>query len=420
MSVGGIMESLQQGMLSGPGRSLEFRAGDDFSSTLTLGQIIKGKVLRHYEGGRYGLSFNGHEKVVDCTFPLRDGEVIYARVIGIDEKIHLQRLVGDHRRPTQDGVSEAGTTHRKGYDEYADAIKQLFDRYQAQLSKEEHRLIQKLQNALGGSRRVAVSALILSKLGVALEPALIRAVHRVLADLSAEKPMAPDQPTACSAAQAAGHVNKEMVEGLAALLGSIANKQPTPLSQASAEIASAESDSSPPDFQFLSDGHLSAGHWGQGQDQEHLEWFLGQWLLNAQTGGAVAHRFLRIPLWLEGRLMEVTLALFAQKETADQSEGRDVDMLRYRSAVFSLDTENLGHLEVHAKMADRHVRIEVTADRMATAEYLGGQAARLRSVLDAFGWRVDDIRYGVRTAPGGPVHAVIEHFIAQDSLNRLL
>jgi hypothetical protein len=420
MSVGGIMESLQQGMLSGAGRSLEFGAGDDFSSTLTMGQIIKGKVLRHHEGGRYSLSFNGHEKVVDCTFPLRDGEVIYARVIGIDEKIHLQRLAGDHSRSTRDGVSEAGATHRKGYDEYADAIKQLFDRYQAQLSKEEHRLIQKLQNALGGSRRVAVSALILSKLGVALEPALIRAIHRVLADLSAEKPMVLDQPTDYSAARAAGDLNKEMVEGLAALLCSISNREAAPPSPASAGMAHAESDSSRPDFQFLSGGHQSGGNMGQGQNQEHLEWFLGQWLLNAQTGGAVAHRFLRIPIWLQGRLMEVTLALFAQKETADQSKGSDGERLRYRSAVFSLETENLGHLEVYAKLANRHVRIEVTADHMTTAEYLGGKATRLRSVLDAFGWRVDDIRYGVRTKPGGPVEAVIEHFIAQDSLNRLL
>jgi hypothetical protein len=418
MSVGSIMEALQQGVFPGSGRSLEFRAGDDYASTLTMGQIIKGKVMRHYEGGRYSLSFNGHEKVVDSTFPMGDGEVIYARVIGIDEKIHLQRLAGDHSRPTRDEVSGAGPGHRQGADENVDNIMQLFDRYQAQLSKEEHRLIQKLQNALGGSRRVAVSALILSKLGVALEPALIKSIHRVLADLSAEKPMAvPDRSTAYPAARAAGHVNQEMVERLAALLCSISNKEPAPPSSASAGMAQVESDSSRPDFQFLSDGHLGQG---QGQDQEHLEWFLGQWLLNAQTGGAVTHRFLRIPIWLEGRLMEVTLALFAQKETADQSKGSDIDIIRYGSAVFSLETENLGHLEVHAKLANRHVRIEVTADCMTAAQYLGGGATQLRSVLDAFGWRVDDIRYGVRTKPGGPVEAVIEHFIAQESLNRLL
>lgn len=416
MSIDAIRESLQQGWAGGMDRSLVFRADGDFSSTLTLGQIIKGKVMRHYEGGRYGISFNGQEKVVDSTFPMRNGDVIYARVIGLDEKVHLQRVVEDLDRL---GAGETAKDHKTPYhgiNEYSDPIRGLFDQYHAKLSAEEHRLIQQLQNTLGGSRKVALSALILSKLGVALDSGVIKALHRVLADLSNNTAMMPNPQAAYALPKTAGAQLEEVIEGLAALLCSISRKGPAEDQETSAVRPRSQLEADrPTPHTFLPDSRL-----GQDRDKDHLEWFLGQWLLNAQTGGAVSHRFMRIPLWFGGQLVEVTLALFAQKVMSEKKHNQAYEVLRYRSIVFSLDTEALGHLEIQAKLADHHVRIEIGADSSAAAEYLGRKMPFLTTAMAAYGWQVDDVCYGVKTKSGGPLEAVIEHFIAQDSLNRLM
>lgn len=416
MSVGGILESLQQSLGGGPERSLVFRADGDFSSTLTLGQIIKGKVLRHYDGGRYGISFNGQERVVDSTFPMHQGDVIYARVTGLDEKVHLQRVVGDPVEQANGKTDPQRSAHLQGVSDYRDTIQSLFYRYQAKLTTGEHRLIRQLQAQLGGSRHVALSALILHKIGIAIDAGLIKALHRVLADLSKESTAKQILHQASLATETGNASAEEMVEGLAALLSSVSRKGRTEGQASSAMEAYSHKPSDHSELQtFLPDSHM-----GQGREKEHLEWFLGQWLLNAQVGGAVSHRFMRIPLWFDGQLVEVTLALFAQGATSEEKASEDRSALRYRRIVFSLETERLGRLEIQAKLADCHVCLDICADSRATAEYLGIQMKDLRMALAAYGWQIDDIRYGVLSAPGGPLDAVIEHLVAKDSLNRLM
>lgn len=416
MSIDAIREGLQQGLAGGMECSLIFRADGDFSSTLTLGQIIKGKVMRHYEGSRYGISFNGQEKVVDSTFPMRNGDVIYAKVIGLDERVHLQRVTGDHYRLGAGETAKDQKTPYHGIHEYSDPIRGLFDQYRAKLSAEELRLIQQLQNTLGGSRKVALSALILSKIGVTLDSGVIRALHRILADLTNNTASVPNSQAAYALPGTVGAQMEEVVEGLAALLCSISKKGPGEDQETSAVRTRSQLKADRPTPQtFLPDSRF-----GQDRDKDHLEWFLGQWLLNTQTGGAVSHRFMRIPFWFGRQLVEVTLALFSQKVMSEKEHHQKQEILRYRSIVFSLETEALGHLEIQAKLADHHVRIEIGADSSAAAEYLGSKMPFLTTAMAAYGWQVDDLCYGVKTKSGGPLEAVIEHFIAQDSLNRLM
>src|SRR3954452_22379567 len=79
----------------------------DFAAKLTLGQIIKGRVLRAYEGGRYLMDFYGQQKVVDSAVPLRAGDVIHGRVVGLGEHVELQRVLLESARP--DAPATPGT-----------------------------------------------------------------------------------------------------------------------------------------------------------------------------------------------------------------------------------------------------------------------------------------------------------------------
>src|SRR3954462_14554697 len=86
--------------------ALLFKADVDFAAKLTLGQIIKGRVLRAYEGGRYLMDFYGQQKVVDSAMPLRVGDVIHGRVVGLGEHVELQRVQLDASRPAGQAAPE--------------------------------------------------------------------------------------------------------------------------------------------------------------------------------------------------------------------------------------------------------------------------------------------------------------------------
>lgn len=410
MSLVGVSESLQQGIAGGTDRSLVFRTDGEFTSTLTIGQILKGKVLRHYEGGRYGVSFGGNERVVDSTFPLRPGEFINTRVVGVDEKVHLQRIVDGNS--TREGEGSLPKTENS-----RDSIAQVFARYQAALSPDQLGLLKKLQVRLGEGNSVAVSALILSKLGLALEPAFIEAISSVLRNAkkcstwltTASGPVLPTHDVS-------GKGVPKLVDGLASLIARLTDNT---FSEESVESRPGETDASDPGHLFpemnMGDGGLE-----DGADRQRQEWLLGNRLLNVQSEGMVAHRLLRFPLWFGDKLVEVSLALFAQKESEEERGRTEGGALRYRKAVFALDTDNLGPLEIQALAADQHLRLEVTADSVAVAEHLGSYLTVLESALKEFGWQVDGIIYRARQEQKGPVQAVVEHYITQDSLSRLM
>ena len=73
--------------------NLIFTADDDYGKQLVMGQILKGKVLRSYDNGRYLMDFKGEQKVVDSSVPLKTGELIHGRVVGLGDKVELKKLV---------------------------------------------------------------------------------------------------------------------------------------------------------------------------------------------------------------------------------------------------------------------------------------------------------------------------------------
>jgi hypothetical protein len=119
---------------------------------------------------------------------------------------------------------------------------------------------------------------------------------------------------------------------------------------------------------------------------------------------------------LGDRLIEVDIAVFEQRQ------GQIKEGIRHRQLVFSLHTDNLGHIEVTAKIAGDHLRIRVSTETQEKTEIASRHFAQLRDTLIEFGWQVDELIYETRDAngPGEVVGAVIEHIISQDSLSRLM
>jgi hypothetical protein len=157
-------------------------------------------------------------------------------------------------------------------------------------------------------------------------------------------------------------------------------------------------------------------------------WSAAQRVLNAQGGGAVAHRVGMLPLEADGALVEVDAALFEENREAERPAGwsdrREAApaALQHRRLVLSLETERLGRVELRAVMADTHMRVALaTESEAATRALLRNGETLSRELADA-GWQLDEVAYETRARhpANGAVAAAAEHLVTPGSVNRLL
>jgi hypothetical protein len=119
------------------GDSLVLRGDPLLLEKLTLGQIIKGRVLRSYEGQRYLMHFEGQERIVDSAVPLRTGDILHGRVIGLGERIELQRVaVQPDDAPSQDDAAEPARPRADLADPSLRFVADLFARHHDRLDAE--------------------------------------------------------------------------------------------------------------------------------------------------------------------------------------------------------------------------------------------------------------------------------------------
>ncbi|HEX5636556.1 MAG TPA: hypothetical protein VFY78_05680, partial [Gammaproteobacteria bacterium] len=163
MNISEVSQQLSS-LLSKAG-SLFLSATDDFASNLTVGQVIKGKVLRSYDSGRYLVDFNGQEKVVDSSVPLKTGELIQGRVIGIGEKVELKRmpLAADAKPEAHAPDIQARAFLGNKWDVM---VRDAMLNYQVKLSAQDRDLISSLLKNSPVPERTLLAAIALMKQGL--------------------------------------------------------------------------------------------------------------------------------------------------------------------------------------------------------------------------------------------------------------
>lgn len=397
-------------LAAGSGQTtLVMRGEQDLLTKLTLGQIIKGRVLRVFESQRYLMSFYGRERVVDSTLPLALGELVHGRVVGLGERIEIQRL------PLVEADAGAAQDQERPplfADPTARAIEDVFARYRASLDAEGIKVL-RLAARGGDSERAAMSGLVLAKLGLQITPEFVRALLEALGTRSgvfAPAEQALRAAAADSAQAGAGDAGAALLARALAMPEPGWRAAPRDADDMSRAGTSASGDDD-------AGGGRSAS--GSGLD-------LARWILNAQTGATVAHRVGTLPLLIDDELVELDVALFDQSQDEDDAPGA----LRHRRVVLSLATGTLGRVEVDAAFTGARVRLRVTAEDSETAAFLSRYARELEAALAALGWYADELRYEVREEPAEtrPTHGalsavvgtVVEHIISPGSVSRLM
>jgi hypothetical protein len=386
------------------GQAAPSGAGSDpFRAALRIGEVIEGRVLRSVGPGRYAVDFAGFERVVDSVIPFRTDEILYGRVVAIGERVELQRVRADAAARQSEGVqSLAAAAPAPAPVLMGDAIAPSRGRW----SPEEWKTAERLAEDAGDSPTMSLAASAMATTGLPFSRGVLEFVHSRLVRQPG-RGMLPTRPAAIrvETARAEKHAdidarNARSVAEFAELLRSeFDSSRENLIGRARGEERPGEaSRASDPDDGKFSEGELGA-------------------LLNVQIDGAVAHAVATLPLVVDGRLVEVDVALFQQDRKSE-----DPGKLLHGRAVVALTTDRLGRVEIVATLVGEHVQLSLGSDDALATEYMARYATGLRSAVEAGGWWVDEIRYraGDRAGPAVPARAALEHLASRDSFNRLV
>lgn len=423
MSVDQVTSSLQAA-LKATGANFYLPGGSDFAGNLQLGQIIKGKVLRHFEGNRYLVSFHGQEKVVDSAMSLRTDEIIHGRVIALGERVELQRIHTE--RPEVSAARDQTTTKQPVetslFNRHEQLINRLFDQYAGKLSGEDKAILLRLIKGAADPDTMATAGLVLSKLGLGQSPEFLRAVYEVLVTRNPRHGLFPLPEKAMQLATAPiqpDEAGNRTAEQLAPLIANLMN-QITRREDESGRNRDVTTDIGVSSTTIRDDADTARQQ--EELNDGHHPWQnrainLGQWVFNTQTQGAVSHRIGTIPFWLGDQLIEVDIAVFDQRAGTNLLNG-----VKHRQVVIALNMEHLGHIELTARIAGNHVRLGITNDQSHKTEIVSTHMGQLRDALAKAGWEVDEMTYATQviTSASGVPRSVVEHIVSQDSLNRLM
>jgi hypothetical protein len=152
-------------------------------------------------------------------------------------------------------------------------------------------------------------------------------------------------------------------------------------------------------------------------------WPLGQRILNIQGGGSVAHRLGSLQVEFGDEVVEVEIALFEEQGSDSGKPGTaPAPLSTHRKFILSLETAELGRLELRAAMAGQHIRVALGTESAESTNALLRDGESLVRALSSAGWRVDEITHETRPHGGGSpvVAAAVDHLVTPGSLNRVL
>lgn len=417
MSVTNVSADSSIAVLAATGRVF-LPGAREFADALNIGQIIQGKVLRSLTGHRYLVAFGQDERVVDSAVTLAAGETLRGRVVALGDQIELQRIYSDERQP-RTPVGEAPASPRST--DESSAVDALLQRYQAQLQPAERAILARAAEKSADPESMALAGIMLSKLGLPLQGVLLEALYR--AQLSgphgtASAPAAPDSaPQITASPGLPADAQATAVRVLSELLAQMLEVPGPESSQAGVGATATQAQGMPVPSGVGSDMSRQQSDLRHSSSSRDMHQALAEHLMNAQTGGIVAHRAGLLPLLIGGRLVEISFALFEQKRSPGQTSG-----LQHRQVVFSMQTAQLGQVDVLARLSGAHVRLQITTANEESSARAAEHVQQLRGALTGSGWTVDEVVYATRfgRSVDSVGRSVVEHVASLESFNRLV
>lgn len=402
--------------------SLFISSGDDFSRELTLGQIIKGKVLRSFEGGRYEVDFSGQKKTVDSSIPLKPGELINGRVISVGEQIEIKRLSSDVGKNTQSNAFNSANDLVPGLvGKWESLLIQKMREYNIKFNAQQKIDLIKVMKQVDNPEFILLSAAALLKQKIDLNRDLLLILNKIqpgkegLSLFSSDHPV--PQLSVDTEAMGAHLLEENDIQKLALVISSLVGEQEKSARSVSTErnsefdineVARPKFENTRATKQDLNSDLLDDADKGY-KDIWHL--------VNNQVDGSVQHRVSTLPFWVNGRLAEVDVVMYEQHSSMKQQAG-----IESRKIVFSLDLEKLGHVSVEILLHNKHIKMAVSTNSTDSTEAMFSHGNELTESIKDQNWGLDEVSYltNDENSAGNVVRSVLEYYVSQNSLSRLM
>lgn len=373
---------------------------NDFASKLTLGQVIKARVLRHYEGSRYLADVNGQEKVVDSANPLRPGELIEGRVKSLGQQVELQRINVARQDQNQVDItssSEMGDTGFFGQkDKQLQAAQQFFAERQSSLNAKDIQVLKYFLSRGKPLNTVLMSALSIKKAGLDISNKNLKSIIEALEYNQKEKSIIS------SASRTGIEVNSGAIQSYRSNL------------EVTKQLAE--------DFRCWSEHDLSVNNdfdqstnneFAEGDEQQSLAYQI----LNKQDNSSVNHQLMIFPIWLGEKLTEVRMAFFDQRQLTKDNGAT----FPYKRFVFTFQLDNLGDIMASAIVHGKHLALTFTSNKTQSTDFLSRYMGALTSQVESMGWTIDNVEYAtISEREYNPTTAaIVEHYVSKDSVSRV-
>jgi hypothetical protein len=347
----------------------EGAAGD----ALSVGTIVRVSITSRMGANRYEAMLNGTVHVVESKLDLEPGAVLDALVIATGDRLTL-------RYPVQT-ASPAEERSANPPDATATLIEQRSAHWKVPVSVPERREIAAGARRASDAQAWVDSALYLIRMDAPPEQALVQAVYD-----AQRKSDSSD--------------GVEQAPGLPQPMTPVQLRDPAQVDTAFA-AAFAGGSASGGSFDF-DDGSAR-------DDQRRRQEQVGL-LLNKPDGSHVAYRYGQLPLLVNGRLMEVDMALFRDRR---ESSGT----YPLHRLVMSVQTQTLGVVKVSVETVMERLGITVSVGTPEAAARLSGDDASIRASMTELGWGVEWLRYALDEGPARAARDIVSHVLKGGSVD---
>jgi len=416
MNITGIQNLI--GMLSGnKSHSMLLSPSSSLRADLQVGKVVSGSVESSLGNNKYLVRFAGEGHVVDSTTPLKTSEIIHGRVIGIGDKVELQRVFQEKASADKQSITQQNWQHLYEGGKAGLRSVDVLQSYRVSLSAEEQLSLINVIKSSGESDSVILSAVVLNKMGVTVNIPSLTALFPALS-ITLKERFNLQNITAHLDFEAGkgGVINPTTLAGISAYIASVVNELPETQIKNKMIADNNAVNSDTINNEFTSDfAGLSSNNKNKKQDSAEQFFDARRLLLNSQSDTAVSHRIAVVPFVINDKLIEVDVAFFSQRNQVNDSS------IKYKKIVLSLNLDMIGKVDIEIALANKHARVNINTDKDIITDELVKYMPQLKSDLLSQMIKIDELSYetSVTDDLGNVISSVVDHYVTQDSLSRV-
>lgn len=380
--------------------------------------VLSGKVQSNLGDGKYLVSFIGKDYVVESTSLLKADEIIHGRVIGVGDKIELQRIYQEKASADKQSIKQQNWQLLYESGKSGFRMAEVLQNYRVTLSADEQLSLLNFLKGSGEAEAVALTSVVLNKVGLKVSDSSLKILYPILSSSLNQKFTLQEITAHIDFETSSGAVtDSKTISELSAFIASVVSEFPEVFQKSKInsenikeELLAAENDFS------NTDNDLNTNNGESSQDKNMYDFDARRVLLNSQSDGTVSHRIAVIPFIINEKLIEVDVAFFSQRHhhASDNS-------IVYKKIVLSLNLDMLGKIDVEIALANRNARVKINSDKNIITEEMVKYMPQLKADLEVQKIKIDELSYETTVSNdlGNVINSVVNHYVTQDSLSRI-